>query len=132
MEEEMAFERFVPPKTAASRPKVTIRPSGLISFDANAVDAFALAKASHAVLFFDRTRKIVGVQITSKGNEEGVVKLSRRRKSVSLKAPHFFYTYGLTISEAQRFDVGLDETSGMLTINLKSVKRRRGRRPKKA
>jgi hypothetical protein len=132
VEEEMAFERFVPPKTAASRPRVTIRPSGLISFDANAVEAFALGKATHAVLFFDRTKKIVGVKISPKANEEGAVKLSRRRKSVSLKAPHFFYAYGLTISEAQRFDVGIDETNGMLTINLKSIKRRRGRRPKKA
>lgn len=127
----MAFERFVPPKTAASRPKVTVRPSGLISFDANAVEAFGLEKATHAVLFFDRTRKIVGVQISANANDDGAVKLSRRRRSVSLKAPDFFDAYGLTISEAQRFDVGYDESNEMITVNLKSIKRRRGRRPKR-
>ncbi|MCP4896719.1 MAG: hypothetical protein GY906_07045 [bacterium] len=130
-EVEMAFERFVPPKTAASRPRVTVRPSGLISFDANAVEAFSLQKATHAVLFFDRTRKIVGVLTTAKADDDGAVKLSRRRRSVSLKAPHFFDAYGLTIAEAQRFDVGFDESNEMVTINLKTIKRRRGRRPKK-
>ena len=128
----MAFERFVPPRTAGTRPRATIRPSGLISFDANAVEVFALDKATHAVLFFDKTRKLVGVQTSSNPKESGAFKLSRRRRSVSLKAPQFFAQYGLTIDEAQRFDVAEDRANKMLTINIKNVQRRRGRRPKKA
>jgi hypothetical protein len=50
---------------------------------------------------------------------------------VSLKAPQFFDLYGLSFEEAQRFDVGQDSTTGMLTISLKNIPRRRGRRPKK-
>ncbi len=126
----MGFERFIPPKDAGVRPKVTIRPTGLISFDAASVEAFDLGKVSHAVLFFDRTRKIVGVQPTRDGKSDGAYKLSRRRRSVSLKAPQFFEAYALTIEQAQRFDVTHSETDGMLVINLKSVQRRRGRRPK--
>jgi hypothetical protein len=128
----MAFERFVPPQTAGSRPRATIRPSGLISFDATAVKVFDLDKASHAILFFDKTRKLVGVQTTAKGEEAGAFKLSKRRRSVNVKAPHFFSQYGLTIDEAQRFDVTQDKGHKMLTINVKNVQRRRGRRPKKA
>jgi len=126
----MAFERFIPPKSAGARPKVTIRPSGLISFDATAVEAFGLGKATHAVLFFDKTRKLVGVQITSNDDDDGALKLSRRRRSVSLKAPHFFERYALSFEQSQRFEVGYSEGDGMLTINMKSVQRRRGRRPK--
>jgi hypothetical protein len=126
----MAFERFVPPQIAGTRPKATIRPSGLISFDAAAVEAFGLERASHAVLFFDKTRKMVGVLTTSNGREEGALKLSRRRRSVSLKAPQFFEKYALSFDEAQRFEVGRDDNANMLTISMKSVQRRRGRRPK--
>lgn len=127
----MPFERFVPPKNAGVRPRATIRPTGLISFDAAAVGAFGLDKASHAILFFDKTRKIVGVQTTAKSNEEGALKLSRRRRSVSVKAPQFFDQYGLKFEEAQKFEVGHDRSNQMLTINMKGVQRRRGRRPKK-
>jgi hypothetical protein len=127
----MAFERFVPPRTAGSRPRATIRPSGLISFDAASVEAFGLSKASFAVLFFDKTRKLIGVHLTNNQKEPGTFKLSRRRRSVSLKAPQFFNQYGLTIDESERFDVSEDKSNKMLTINVKNVQRRRGRRPKK-
>ena len=127
----MAFEKFIPPQTSGVRPRATIRPSGLISFDAASVESFGLDSATYAVLFFDKTRKMVGVQITKNAGDDGALKLSRRRRSVSLKAPQFFDLYGLSFEEAQRFDVGMDPNSKMLTINLKNVKRRRGRRPKK-
>ncbi len=127
----MPFEKYIPPQTSGVRPRATIRPSGLISFDAASVETFDLKSASYAVLFFDKTRKLVGVKITKNAAEDGALKLSRRRRSVSLKAPQFFDLYGLSFDEAQRFDVSQDPTTKMLTISLKSVKRRRGRRPKK-
>jgi hypothetical protein len=127
----MAFERFVPPPTAGARPRATIRPSGLISFDAASVAAFKLDKVSHAVLFFDKTRKLIGIELTNNAKESGAFPMSRRRRSVSLKAPHFFSQYGLVFEDSQRFDVNQEERGGMLMISMKDVKRRRGRRPKK-
>lgn len=128
----MAFERFVPPQAAGTRPRATIRPSGLISFDAASVAAFGLESAKFAILFFDKTRKIIGVNISNNEEDEGVLQLSRRRRSVSLKSPQFFHQYGLTVEESQRFEVTRDQPDGMLLISVKDVKRRRGRRPKKA
>ncbi len=128
----MAFERFVPPQAAGSRPRATIRPSGLISFDAASVAAFGLESAKYAVLFFDKTRKIIGVKISKKETEEGSLALSKRRRSVSLKAPQFFHQYGLSVVESQRMEVTRESVDGMLLINVKDVKRRRGRRPKEA
>ncbi len=126
----MPFERFVPPQPSGAQPKATIRPSGLISFDAAAVAAFGLEKPSHAVLFFDKSRKLVGIRAISSGKEEGAIKLSKRRRSVSLKAPGFFAQYAISFDRPQRFDVGSDPGNDMLTISLKTVQRRRGRRPK--
>jgi len=128
----MAFERFVPPQAAGTRPRATIRPSGLISFDAASVEAFGLDSIKFAVLFFDKTRKIIGVKTSNKNTEEGALSLSKRRRSVSLKSPQFFHQYGLSIDESQRFEVSRDPADGMLLINVTGVKRRRGRRPKKA
>ena len=91
----MAFEKFIPPQTSGVRPRATIRPSGLISFDAASVESFGLDSAKYAVLFFDKIRKMVGVQITKNASDDGALKLSRRRRSVSLKAPQFFDLYGL-------------------------------------
>jgi len=104
----------------------------LISFDAASVAAFGLDSIKYAVLFFDKTRKIIGVKISNSTDEEGVLQLSKRRRSVSLKSPQFFHQYGLTVDESQRFEVTRDPADGMLFINVKDVKRRRGRRPKKA
>jgi len=128
----MAFERFVPPQAAGTRPRATIRPSGLISFDAASVAAFGLDSVKFAILFFDKTRKIIGVKISKKNDEEGALPLSKRRRSVSLKSPQFFHQYGLSVDESQRFEVSRDQSEGMLLINVSDVKRRRGRRPKKA
>ncbi|HSL17816.1 MAG TPA: hypothetical protein VLT32_23985 [Candidatus Sulfomarinibacteraceae bacterium] len=127
----MAFEKFVPPQAAGTRPRATIRPSGLISFDAASVAAFGLDSAKFAVLFFDKTRKIIGVKITRTDKEEGSLPMSRRRRSVSLKSPQFFHQYGLTVEESQRFEVSRDPDDGMLLISVRDVQRRRGRRPKK-
>jgi len=127
----MAFERFVPPQAAGTRPRATIRPSGLISFDAASVAAFGLDSAKSAILFFDKTRKIIGVKITKKKEDDAALPLSKRRRSVSLKSPQFFHQYGLKIEESQRFEVSQDPDDKMLLINVKDVKRRRGRRPKK-
>ena len=128
----MAFERFVPPQAAGTRPRATIRPSGLISFDAASVEAFGLDSAKFAILFFDKTRKIIGVKVTKSDREEGTLPMSRRRRSVSLKSPQFFHRYGLTVEESQRFEVSRDPDDEMLLISVKNVQRRRGRRPKKA
>jgi len=128
----MAFEKFVPPQAAGTRPRATIRPSGLISFDAASVVAFGLESVKFAILFFDKTRKIVGVKTSKKNDEEGALPLSKRRRSVSLKSPQFFHQYGLSVDESQRFEVSRDPADGMLLINVSDVKRRRGRRPKKA
>ncbi len=126
----MPFERFIPTPNAQAKPKVSIRPSGLISFDATAVEAFGLSKATHAVVFFDKTKKLVGIKPTRDASEEGAVPLNRRRRSMSLRIPSFFEQYAISLSQPQRFNASWDEASGLVIVNLKSVHRKRGRRPK--
>ncbi len=127
----MAYEKFIPKTTKPSRPKATIRPSGLISFDAQAVEDFGLFDATHAVLFFDRSKKRIGIKILKNGDEEGAVPLARRRRSVSLKAPGFFDQFSISLPAPKRLDVSFDESEGLITIGMTSVRRRPGR-PRRA
>ncbi len=125
----MGFEKFVPKSVASSSPpKALIRPTGLISFDAASVAAFGLDKATHAVLFFDRNKKAIGVRFTSDPNEEGALKISRRRRTVGVKSPEFFKEYGLVLESPKRLPVREDKRNGLVIVDVKEIRRRRGRR----
>jgi len=126
----MVFERYIPPRAVHASPKATIRPSGLISFDADAVKSFDLKDASHLVLFFDPKRKLIGVKNVADSKTEGATPVTRRRRSLSVKCPEFFNTYGLIIDESKRYEVKQDDRAGLMTIDVSDIRRRRGRRPK--
>jgi len=123
----MPFEKFIPKTTRLSRPKVTIRPSGLISFDAQAVESFGLFDATHAMIFFDKSKKRIGVKVVNNGEEEGSIPLARRRRSVSFKAPGFLDQFSIHLNAPKRLDASFDESEGMIVINITSVRRRPGR-----
>ena len=125
----MAFEKYIPIEKKAKQPMARIRPSGLISLDGDSVEKFAVKEATHAVLFFDKPRKILGVQLTNNGAEEGALMISKRRNSMTIKAPDFFFAFNLVIDKPMVFPVS-QHRDGKLLLDLKSVKRRRGRRPK--
>lgn len=125
----MGFEKYVPRKvTAKSTPQVTIRKTGLISFDAAAVQEFELADVSHFVLFFDKGKKALGIQRCDDGDVLGSIPTSRRRRTVSVKAPQFFEHWGFLLDDVQKYSVSLDEERDLLIVDLGTVKRRRGRR----
>jgi hypothetical protein len=125
----MGFEKYVPRKVAAkSTPQVTIRKTGLISFDAAAVQEFKLADVGFFVLFFDKGKKALGVQRSSSGEATGSIPTSRRRRTVSVKAPQFFEHWGFLLDDVQKYPVTLDKESDLLIVDLSSIKRRRGRR----
>lgn len=127
----MSFEKFVPQKGPSSDdPQVTIRKTGLISFDAAAVREFDLASYSHLVLFYDKGKKLLGVRMTKEGEIDGAIPLSRRRRTVSVKVPQFFERWGMLLEDIQKFSVHKDKEDAMLTVDLGAIKRRRGRRPK--
>ncbi|HHQ47411.1 MAG TPA: hypothetical protein ENK19_00830 [Acidobacteria bacterium] len=123
----MPFEKFVPKKTKISRPKATIRPSGLISFDEQAVEDFKLLEATHAVLYFDRAKKRIGIKLTTDGEEEGAIPMARRRRSVSLKPTGFLEQFSIHLDSPKRLDASYDEGENKIVINMTSVRRRPGR-----
>ena len=124
----VAYERFIPPTRHGRPARVTVRPSGLISFDQVAVASFALADHSHAVLYFDRSSRRIGVTLGNDPDEPGSLPLSARGASVNLRAATFFRRIGLTLARPRRLEVTREAGADLLEIDLAPLERRRGRR----
>ncbi len=125
----MPFEKFSPTPNQSHGPRVTIRPSGLISFDAHAVERFELDRRTHALLFFDKAKKLIGVKPVAQSEDEAAFRLIRRRRTRGIKAPQFFEHFGLSLEAPARFDARFDEGEGMIVIDVRPLKLKRGRRP---
>ena len=57
----MAFEKFVPPRKPKP-PQVSIKRTGTITFDNALAATYGFTKVSHAILYFDPAKKLVGVR----------------------------------------------------------------------
>lgn len=125
----MAFEKYVPETDRQNvEPKATLRPTGLISFDANAVQQFGLDAASHAAVYFDRARKIIGIKPLATGDEKGAFELTKRRNTVGLKPTGFLEDARLIVEKPIQLTPRFSTTSKMITLDVKDVPRKRGRR----
>jgi hypothetical protein len=125
----MPFEKFIPPRRHRV-PQVSIKRAGTIAFDNSYASTVGLAKASHALLFFDPARKLVGVKPTNDAKDEGALKISHRKRVCSVRARIFFDVYGITLERTSRFPVEYDQDSKLVVISLQELKRRRGPRKK--
>jgi hypothetical protein len=129
-EVDMPFEKFVPPRREKSF-QVSIKRTGTISFDKSYATTAGLAKASHVILYFDPSKKLVGVKAARDAKEDGALKLSHRQRVSSVRARSFFDHYGIALERTLRFPVRHDDEAGMAVIELSDVKRRRGPRKRR-
>ena len=126
----MSFERFLPPRKARP-PQVSIKRTGAITFDNALAATYGLADVSHAILYYDAAKKLVGVQPARGPKEEGAMRLSHRKRVSSLRARAFFEVYGINLDRTAHYPVRLDTKTGMAVIDLGDVTRRRGPRKRK-
>jgi len=127
----MAFEKFVPPRKAKP-PQVSIKRTGTITFDNSLAAVYGLAKVSHAILYFDPARKLVGVKPVRDPKDEGAMKISHRKRVSSLRARAFFEVYGIKLERTAHYPVKHDREAGMAVVDLSDLKRRRGPRKRRA
>ncbi len=126
----MAFEKFVPPRKPKP-PQVSLKRTGTITFDNAFAGTFGLAKASHAIIYFDPTRKLVGVKPARDPKDEGAMRISHRKRVCSLRARSFFEVYGITLDRTAHYPVKLDKDGAMALVDLADAKRRRGPRKRR-
>ncbi len=127
----MPFEKFVPPDREKP-PQVSIKRTGTITFYKSWMAAHGLGKVSHVILFFDASKKLVGVRGARDGKEEGALKLTQRKRVCSVRARQFFERYRITIERTSRYPLAHDKSTAMAVIDLRGLTRRPGRRRKAA
>jgi len=125
----MSFEKFIPPRKEKP-PQVSIKRTGTITFDKTLAGTYGLGRASHVILYFDPSKKLIGVRAAQDGREEGAMKLSHRKRVSSVRARAFFETFGINVDRTSRCPVAHAKEDGMAVIDVGGVKRRRGSRRK--
>jgi len=77
-----------------------------------------MEKFSHAVLFFDRDNKRVGVKLTNDKDEPGACTLITRGGNGTVSARSFLEYYSLTPKKTTQYDIGSDSETGYLVIEV--------------
>jgi hypothetical protein len=122
----MPFEKFVPPDKEKP-PQVSIKRTGTITFYKAWMAAHGMGKASHVILFFDPTKKLVGVRVARDPREEGAMKLTHRKRVSSVRARQFFERYRIKLERTSRYPLSHDKGAAMAIIDLRGLKRQPGR-----
>jgi hypothetical protein len=111
----MPFLKFT--ETARSyRAKCSLRSNGTIGFNGGAVNKFDLGKYDWAVLFFDKERRLIGIQPTKNEKEEGVHKINRGKTGAWVAARRFLDYYELVPAKTKRFDAAWDAEEKMIVV----------------
>lgn len=112
----MPFEKFS--DTARSfRPRVSIRKSGAISFNAGCVKKFNLKDFSYVTLFFDKEHRMVGIMPTT-NSELGSHALHKNATSAWISGRRFLDFYDATPKTTIRADAEWNEKERMVVFTL--------------
>lgn len=121
------FEKFT--KTGSSfAPMVSIRKHGAIGLSQGALQRFGLMDGEwFVVLYFDKAANVLGIQPSKDENEDGAIKLIKRRApakngkesiSSSVSARSFFEYYQISTVETRSFRATFDDATKMIIVQL--------------
>jgi hypothetical protein len=127
----MAFERFEQ-AGRSFQPKVTVTRYGMMSFNSGARQRFGMEAFTHAVLFYDKTTKRVGIRLTDNAGEPGARPLHMRRTGADLAAKPFLDYFDIDYGETRWYPCSKDEEENLVVFALKAGKVRGRRAPKLA
>lgn len=126
--EIMSFEKWTPKQaTGGAASSATIVQSRLIRLASPVANQLKLRGKSAANLYYDRKRKIIGIQPIEK-RDEGAAKIRQSDKSTSIHVPSFFRHYDIEVDGIKRFQCWYDEKERMVMIDI-SQPSKRGRPP---
>lgn len=125
----MSFEKWTPQSDSdAGASSATIVQSRLIRLASPIANQLKLRGKNAANLYYDRKRKIIGIQPIEKRDVEGAAKIRQSGKSTSIHVPSFFRHYQIEVDGIKRFQCWYDEKERMVMIDI-SRPSRRGRPP---
>lgn len=122
-ENHVAFVKFAPATKKSVTARASINPKGLISFTEQAVEAFNVKSYGFATLYYDASKNAIGIELT-KSKGEGSKKLLARGNRVAIGAADFRSHFGINNTATLMVELGADEKSKLLVMNLGTAKAR--------
>lgn len=98
--------------------RITIRQGGYLGFNQGALNKYRVAEFQYAYLFFDRSRRVIGLKLDSGEEEPGAFQINASGSNTFLRAKPFLDFYDIDYSSAHRARLHRDEDSGMLYFML--------------
>jgi hypothetical protein len=97
------FKKFMA-KGRSYNPKVIVRKSGHIAFNAGAINKYDLNMYDYAILYISDNRNRVAVKFTNNEKDSGLLKVSVRPGSYAIAARSFLGLYDIDWSKTRQFD----------------------------
>lgn len=113
----MAFEKF----TSTGRgyaPKVSIWSKGQIGINNGAIKRYNLDDCSHAILYYDKSAKRIGISFTKDGGAEGALKFNVRKTGGIIGAKAFLDFYDIDYSTTRKYDFSFSKEADLFVIDL--------------
>jgi len=96
---------------------VSIHKNGQIAFNSRAIQGFSLDRFKYADLYFDKTTRRIGIQLTNtKGIGSRKITILNNYALISSKG--FCKHFGIDTPKAKQFEPQYDKTRKMIIIKL--------------
>lgn len=115
------------------RPAASITPNGVISLNSGARRTFCLKEYGYAILYLDKERGMVGIELSNDPAAEGARPLRVRQTTCDIRARSFVEQLPRRIEKTTKFPLRKDPETGFLVIDLREGQERtsRARKSKK-
>ena len=119
----MAFEKFkmsLSKRQGSFSPQVTIRKTGILSFNNIAILNYQIDNYKYAVFYYDKENNKIGFRLTNDDSEEGIQELTQNKKinSIYIFARTFFNYFKIDLTKSRHYDLLKSEDNEILYITL--------------
>ena len=109
--------------------RTSISKTGMLSFSDGACKRFKMGDYKFVVLYYDPDTQRVGVELTNDEQAEGVKKLRHRATGADVAAKSFVDFFNIGVRATTTYEVGKDDESGLVVVDLQTGKQRAVRKP---
>ena len=120
----MAFVKFT--KVGRSfATKVSLSPRGMLSFNDGARHKHEIDKYSYSVLYYDKERSVIGVELTNDKDAEGALKIRFRKTGADLGVKSFIDYFELVPEVTTMYAVEVGDDENWINIDLNTGRQRK-------
>lgn len=111
------FEKFTSPG-GSFKPKISIRKRGQIGINSGTINRFKLENIDYVVMYISDDRTKVAFKFTNDADDEGAIKIVKRKGNYYFSGVSFLDCYGISYDETSTYDVECDDENKIGIIDI--------------